>query len=394
MLPIILGILAGIVTGLTPGIHINLVATMLVASAPLLLAHTTVVGLCSFIIAMSVTHTFLDSIPSIFLGAPDAATALGVLPGHRLLIDGKGRAAVAYTVIGSLGASLLCIIGFPIFLIIVRLLYPLISGVMGYLLLTVIAFMVLREEHRTWALLVLLLAGALGILVLNHPTLENPLFPMLSGLFGASTLLLSLRETTALPAQTDQPADVETRVAAKAITAGQASGFLTAMLPGLGAATAAILSLQVVRDLGDEGYLILQGSINTVNFILSLATLLVLDKARNGAIVAVKELLAVGPAHVLLFLAVTLVSAGSATVLAVLLGRGFARAVAVLPYRALILSVLLLILLLAFVLSSWTGLLVLVVAVAIGILPPIVKVARVHAMGCILIPVTLFFLNI
>jgi len=46
------------------------------------------VVLVVFIIAMSVTHTFLDALPAIFLGAPDADQVLNVLPGHRLLLQG------------------------------------------------------------------------------------------------------------------------------------------------------------------------------------------------------------------------------------------------------------------------------------------------------------------
>jgi TctA family transporter len=37
--------------------------------------------------------------------------------------------------------------------------------------------------------------------------------------------------------------------------------------------------------------MILVGGLNTVNFVLSLVTFLVLDKARNGAVIAIKELI-------------------------------------------------------------------------------------------------------
>ncbi len=95
LLAILLGILAGIITGLTPGIHINLISVMLLSVSPVLLKYTNPIALAVFIIAMSVTHTFLDAIPSIFLGAPESATALGVLPGHRYLLKGYGLMAVS-----------------------------------------------------------------------------------------------------------------------------------------------------------------------------------------------------------------------------------------------------------------------------------------------------------
>jgi len=102
LLAILCGILAGIFTGLIPGIHINLISLILLSLSPILLQYTNPITLCCFIIAMSVTHTFLDAVPSVFLGAPDADQALNVLPGHKLLLEGKGFEAVKLTVIGSL----------------------------------------------------------------------------------------------------------------------------------------------------------------------------------------------------------------------------------------------------------------------------------------------------
>ncbi len=392
---VLLGILAGIVTGLTPGIHINLVAVLVVSFAPLLLPYFPALALACFVLSMSVVHTFLDSIPSIFLGAPDAATALGVLPGHRYLLKGWGMMAVKLTIIGSLAAALLSVLLFPFFLLVVRWTYPFFAAIMGWLLLGVALFMVLRDRERLWAGLVFLLSGSLGLIVLDLPALENPLFPLLSGLFGVSTLLYSLNDSTAIPPQEtgDPRVTVKPGVAAQALASGQASGFLTAMLPGLGAATAAVLSLQVTRNLGDHGYMLLQGSIGTVNMVLSLATLLELAKARNGSVIAIQSLLSsVTTAHILVLLAVTLLSAGVGALLALWFGRLFSRLISRMNYRAVVLGVIGFILLLTPILSSWTGLLVLVTATALGLVPAVVKCARIHAMGCLLLPVMLYFL--
>jgi TctA family transporter len=62
------------------------------------------------------------------------------------------------------------------------------------------------------------------------------------------------------------------------------------------------------------------------------------------------------------------------------------------PYRTVVISINCFILVLTPLLAGWLGLLVLVTSTALGILPATVKVARVHAMGCLLLPVILFFL--
>ncbi|MFH1917686.1 MAG: tripartite tricarboxylate transporter permease, partial [Nanoarchaeota archaeon] len=119
-----LGILAGTFTGLIPGIHINLIGAFII-SLPL---HSAIWGtsggaistsflnpteptfLVVFIVAMAITHTFLDFIPSIFLGCPDTDTELSVLPGHELLKKGAGYEAVILTCYGSLAAIFILII--------------------------------------------------------------------------------------------------------------------------------------------------------------------------------------------------------------------------------------------------------------------------------------------
>jgi len=289
---LIIGVLAGIFTGLTPGIHTNLIAIVLISASGFLLGFTSPIVLAVFIIAISVTNSFVDSIPSIFLGAPDADMALGVLPGHRYLLKGQAYMAVKLTLIGSFGALLLSILMFPLSIPIVAFIYPLIKNYIGYILLATVIFMILRDRYKLWALFVFTASGALGLIVLNMPHLNQPLFPLLSGLFGISTLLISLRDTNSIPEQKqEQRIKLRKRDTLKALLSGQFSGFITAIFPGLGAAQAAVISMQITRKLGDHGFLILIGSINTVNFILSISTLYVLGKARNGSIVAIAQLL-------------------------------------------------------------------------------------------------------
>ncbi len=394
LLAILLGISFGIITGLTPGIHINLVAVTLLTLSPIFLQYTNILSLAVFIIAMSVTHSFLDPIPSIFLGAPDSDTALGVLPGHRYLIKGYGLMAVKLTLIGSFGALILSILLYPILIPVVVYIYPLIENYIAYILIVIILFMILRDKKRLWALCVFLLSGTLGIIVLTWPNLSNPLFPMLSGLFGISTLAYSIKDNSSIPEQkVQQDIKLDKKITIKALLSGQFSGFLTAVLPGVGAATAAVISLQITKNLGDKGFMILMGSINTVNFILSILTLQTLNKARNGSIVVVKELITnISINHILVFLSAVAISGGLAVFLTLLIGKSFSKIITLVNYRKLVTSIIFFIILLTIILTGWKGILVLIVSTALGLIPAIVKVARVHAMGCLLLPVLMFFL--
>ncbi|MCK4860250.1 MAG: tripartite tricarboxylate transporter permease, partial [Candidatus Omnitrophica bacterium] len=200
----LLGIAAGIFTGLIPGIHINLVSLLVVSLSVYLLDIFSLPSLGVFIISMAVTHTFLDILPAIFLGAPDADTAMGVLPGHKLLLQGMGYEAVKLTVIGSLFSLILALILFPLFIIIVPNVYETLQPFIGWILLGVALYMILIEkglDKKFWAFSIFLMAGVLGIIVLTMPNLKQPLFPLLSGLFGISMLIVSLSNKVEIPKQ-------------------------------------------------------------------------------------------------------------------------------------------------------------------------------------------------
>ena len=90
-----MGFVLGIPSGLVPGLHINNFAAMLLALSPMLIGQgLTPYHMASIILASSISQTFFDAIPAIFLGAPDSDTALTVLPGQRLMLEGRGIEAV------------------------------------------------------------------------------------------------------------------------------------------------------------------------------------------------------------------------------------------------------------------------------------------------------------
>lgn len=91
VISVVCGFLLGICSGLTPGLHTNnFAALMLALSSTFLSLGLDPFDLAAAILAASVAHTFLDIVPSVFIGAPDADTALAVLPGHGMMLEGRG----------------------------------------------------------------------------------------------------------------------------------------------------------------------------------------------------------------------------------------------------------------------------------------------------------------
>ena len=395
IIALFVGVGAGIISGLIPGIHVNLIAVLVISLSAFLLNIVSPLTLGVFIISLAITHSFLDSIPSIYLGAPDAGQELNVLPGHRLLHKGEGHNAIVYTLIGSMGCLLLGITLFPVFIKSMEKIFPIVKGLIGYILALIMIFMIGKEKKK-WlkSLVMFLLAGCLGLLVLTAiPNLRQPLFSMLSGLFGFSILLISLSQKSVIPEQDlSKQLTISKKNVAKSVTAASGVGFIAAFLPGFGSSQAAIVATEVVGEIGDEGFLSLVGGINTANMLISIGTAYALNKARNGAILTVNKLLGgIGFKEMLLFLGVALVVGGIATVLALNISKIFAKFIVKVKYNHIVWSIIGFITILTFMFDGIIGLTILATATAIGILASSWKVGKNHLMGCLILPVILFF---
>ncbi|MBS3172234.1 tripartite tricarboxylate transporter permease [Candidatus Woesearchaeota archaeon] len=394
LIAIILGCIIGILTGLTPGVHINLVALIVVSISAYLLRFTNPLVIAIFIISVAITHTFLDAIPSIFLGAPDADTVLSVLPGHRMLLEGRGYHAVLLTLIGSLFSIILIVIfAWPVALAVEKT-YPTISKFIGIILITSSLFLIIREKKsRFWAFFIFTLAGVLGISTLNMSQLKNPLLPLFSGMFGISGLIISLSEKVKIPKQEISELKISKKKISKAMGSCFVAGNLCSFLPALGPSQAAIIGSQLSKDLGDDGFLILVGGLNTITMGLSVIALYVIDKARNGAIVAVSQLMEKFTiTDLIVCLGAMLIVAGISTILTIKITKIFSRIMSKINYQKVCLFIIFLIIILTAVLSGLLGILILIVSTALGIIPPLVGIGRNHLMGSLLLPVILYFI--
>jgi putative membrane protein len=395
VLAIIFGTIFGIISGLTPGIHINMVS-LLVLSISGLLAESFGINLLTlgvFIIVVGITHTFLDAIPSIFLGAPDESNALGVLPGHRYLLRGNGLMAVKLFTIGSFFGLIMGILMFPLLYLFTKHVYHSLEKYFALMLIFTSIFMLWRDEKKLWAILVFTLSGILGLTIFSM-NLKDPLFPLLSGLFGISTLIISLNDNNIIPEQNDETyTKLEGKKTFLSLVAGNISAFIVSTFPGLSSSIAATMSIQFFKDLGDKGFMILLGCIGTSSFILSLVALYTIDKARNGAVIVISKLLPnISLDIIIIFLIVALISGAISTILSLWFGRKFSRMISKVNYRMLVVGIIIFVTFLVIIMTSWKGLLVLITATALGLIPGIVKVQRTQSMACLIVPVIFYLI--
>ena len=387
-----LGILIGIITGLVPGIHVNLVATTLFAISPILLNYFEPLSLAVFIISLSLTHSFLDTIPSIYLGAPENENALSVLPGQKMLLRGEGYQAVKITILGTYVGLITAIILIPIFMFIAKSVYSFLKPYLVYLLILLISYMILKEKQKFWAFLLFFISGTLGIIVFSIPNLNEPLFPMLSGIFGLSGLIISYFENTKIPFQRiNQNIKLKYKELVKAIIGSSIAVFLIQFFPGLGPAQGAVISNQIVK-VKNRGYLALVGAMGSMSVVFSLVTFYVLGKAKDGTIVVISKLLELNHKSFLLLITTFIVSGSIAVFLTLFFAKIFSKLIGKINYKLLVLSIISFIFAMTIIINGWIGIIVLITSASIGLIAPLKNIGRNHAMGCLILPVLMYFI--
>jgi putative membrane protein len=402
IIAMIIGVFAGTVTGLIPGIHINLISIMLLSMAPMLLSYTSPLTLVIFIAAMAITHTFLDFIPSIFLGAPDEDSFLSILPGHQLLLKGRGYYAIVLTLYGSLTALFIILIFTPLFIYTLPIIYPYLQKVMWIILILVSGYIILSEKNnKIWALVIFLLAGFLGIATLNL-NIQEPLLPLLTGLFGASSLLVSIQQKTKVPEQKIAPLK-KIRLSKKSIIKSSIASLIaspfTAFLPGLGASQAALIGKQSMNIQDQREFLFLLGAINTIVMGLSFIALYSIQKTRTGAAVAVAKLLPeLTLSNLSIILIAIIISGILSFFIAIQISKFTAKRIHKVEYSKLSIIILSILLIIVLIFSDFTiqgkiiALLIFITSTSLGIFTVLTGVKRMHLMGCLLIPTILFYL--
>ncbi len=390
---LLLGVASGTITGLIPGIHVNLVAVFLL-SIPL--TFISPLAALIFIVAMAIAHTFLDFIPSIFLGAPDEDTGLSILPGHELLNKGKGFEAVVYTLYGSCIGILIILIFTPLFIFILPKISPYLRHAMFLILIVASIYLIWREKKsRFLATIIFLLAGFLGLASLSLP-IKNSLLPLLTGLFGASSLITSLIKKQKIPKQSLTSLK-KIKITRKELVNSGISALLTAplctFLPSLGTSQAAVIGTDLVGEKNRKSFLALLGSINTIVAGLAFITLFSIGATRTGTALTISQLIEKLTTSHLVFILITIIISGlSSFFITIYTGKFLAKKIHKLDYHYLSLSILAFLSALVIIFSGFLGFLVFIIAAFIGLSCILLGIRRTHLMGSLMLTSILFYL--
>jgi len=389
---IVAGVVLGTASGLTPGIHANTFALALAGVAtempgpPRLVAAT--------MLAAGTAHTFLDVVPALALGVPDPTMAPSALPGHRLVLGGRGREALRLSALGSgLAVALAVPLAVPITLAMERA-WPVLRAHLPVVLGGVALALVLGERDsiaRVGAAIALGASGALGLLTLPlDPPAVLPvggmLAPLFAGLFGAPVLLDSIGGA-GVPPQDDATVAGSPREVGGVAAIGTVAGALVGYVPGVSSAVAATGALAAIRSRGARAFVVATSSVNTATAIFALFALVAIGSPRTGVMVAVDG--AGLPVHLPLLLASVGIAAAIGVALVPTVGDRYLETVGRLDATRLAIALLVALTILAYLFAGPVGVGAFGATSVIGLVPPRLGARRVNLMGVLLVPLIL-----
>jgi putative membrane protein len=396
IISVILGIFIGTITGLLPGIHINLVSAILL-SLPLSIISP--ISAVLFITSLSITHIFIDFIPTIFLACPDEDTSLSILPGHELLLQGNGHEAVVISIIGCLIGTILLIPLIPIFLILLPTIYELLKNIIPLVLIIISLFMLIFEKPKLLrTLFIMILSAALGLSILSfNLNIKEPLLPLLTGLFGSSSLILSISKKQNIPNQDTlslkQILKENKQNLHKPLLASLISAPICSFLPALGSNQASTISSYIIGDLNKKQFLILIGIVNSLVMSLSFITLYIITKSRTGSAVYINKLLpALSSNHLILIILTIIIVSILIFPITLFLSRLFSQNIYRINYNLLSIAILIFLSLIILYFSGVLGFFVFTISTSLGITCILLNVRRTSLMTCLIAPTILYYI--
>lgn len=366
------GVAIGLALGFLPAMHVNnflpFFALLSVTSPQLFL----------FIIAMSIAYVFSSFFPSILLGVPNEDTALNVLPGHRIVLEGNAYSAIMVSLSAGLFVTLLSIPFLIFFLSALPIVYTTLQKIIPYLLIFVVIFMFFSDKKAS--IIVLILSSTLGFLTFDF----NLLLPLLTGFFGMSTILFAYFSQGKIP---PQMLKFNSRMTIYDLSiVSFMSSFLSSVFGFIPAISSAIVGTigSYMRKLNSEEFLALLSGTNVNYMAYSFFALLLLHRTRSGSAVLLSQFFQ--NENIFFVLGIILLSSALSFLVCARLAKPIIRLYARIDYRKACLFSIILMASVNAILTGWFGVLVLFASTSIGLLANSLGVKRINCMAALIVP--------
>lgn len=411
------GTLVGGLLAVLPGLHIyNVVGIAFILSARAEFPFRDI-AFALLLFGLLIGWAVVNVIPSVFLFAPDDANALVVLPTTKFFMRGRGLESALLVGAGSLGGLIVLVLISPWLADVIRPVRAILQPHLGWILAAIIAFMLLGEWPRAndlaptrsrrllsaWAylgagLLTFFLSGLLGFVLFYRSPIPlafafQNLLPAFVGLFAIPGLLQLLFLSGKPPAQSPSlEVDVHPRFFIRGTLTGLAGGLFAGVLPVVTGGIGGLLAGHATAQRDDRLFLISQGASKIAYYVGSLLLLFVpgLTLVRGGlAWMLTTTYVPYGWRNYWLAVAAVGLCGAVAFVMLIVLSRAAAALVGRINARLLVLASLAVAFAITFGFTGWGGIVIMLVATAIGMIPVFVGGRRMNCLGVLLVPITL-----
>ena len=403
-----IGIMIGTTTGMILGIHVNTAGAILFASSAFLLSQVSAEFLCVLMVSMSIAHALIEFVPSMLLGVPQEGTATSILPGHRMVLQGRSKEVIRIVSVGGFGAIIVTILMLPVFSILLPMLHDITKPYTWAILLVASLYLTynLTANFRDflWSLLLFVLSGILGWIIFQSPISSGvTLMCVFSGLFGISTILFSLNDSSTIPHQNPFYELNIDYAKFKSIFAGGITGAILGFLPGFGPAQGTVIAQAVsgTNDNDDDdtvNFLLATSGLNISDCLFSLIAIYIIGNPRSGIAVYMSYLISeMSINHLAIFIFASLLAVSVSLVLSLKLGDSFSRLMGGVDYRKLSIGVILLQVIILYVFIFYYKApfgymtLALITSTAMGMLPHYIGIGKSHLMGVLIIPAIVIY---
>lgn len=413
----LLGTVAASLLAMVPALHIYNVAALF-----LLLVDASVLDFApepmSFLFLGMVTgYAMMNTVPSIFLSAPDESMIFVVLPGQKYLLQRRGYEAVVLTGLGGLGGLLVIAVSAPVASRVLPALRQILQPHVSWILWTIIAYMLLSEWPKGterapagWArwwdgwrsllagLATFLLSGLLGVILLYRSPVRlsvayQNLLPAFVGLFAVPWIIQNLSARFELPPQhIARDIDVSWPVLLRGTLAGAVGGLFAAFFPVVTGGIGGFLAGHATAQRDERAFLIAQGAAKITYYVGGFLLFFVpgLYLTRGGmAWMLSTRYTSYTPERYIQMTAGALLAGVSSFLLSLALTRGLIRVLSRISYRAMSWGTLGVLLLVVGSITGFAGLAICAVATGIGLIPVLWGSRRMNAMGVLLLPIAL-----
>ena len=416
----LIGVAVAAVFSLIPGLHIyNVIAfTMLLAFAAIDLFKSMdpLLTTC-FIMGMVVGFAVLFTVSSQFFQPCDDSFRSMMLPHERFLYEGRGFEAVMLSGLGSLVALLLIVGVFPFVTGAIGLLRELIRPHVYWILGLVSVFVLISEwpkDHGVgqtvgqrlkdgWVqlgmgLFVFIAAAILGMFVFYNTIIPvqsafQSLMPVFIGLFALSSQIMTVVSKAKIPPQyISASVDAATHDVARGALSGLVAGMFASLTPGLTPGPAQLMSGHATSSSGDKQFIIGGGAARVLYYIGALVLFFMPDvyMRRGGAAINI-SLFFVPETLEQYYLISGVIALAGAVSMALLpfYARMCGAITQKVDFRHISLGSIVLLTVMVWGVTGWRGVVLMLVATALGLEPNFWHTRRIPLLAVLMIPVSL-----